>query len=259
MTTAPPFEVVDSYSHCGLHKYQPVEVVRQTMGSAGVSRAVLVQHLGEFDNSYIGGIARAEPARFAAVCLVDYTSPDALRELERLAATGDFRGIRVTDEMLRKAPELVSAAVRLDFNVVLSALGGAHTCVTELRALLDAEPDCRLTITHLGRPIVGEAPDFATHRPVFALAEYPGVYFQLSGMKMWMPLPHEPLYPLIEMAVEAFGASRLLWGSNYPVVGDASDYAADLRLLLDGRLPVLADAIPAIAGGNARVLWFDRE
>jgi predicted TIM-barrel fold metal-dependent hydrolase len=64
------------------------------------------------------------------------------------------------------------------------------------------------------------------------------------------------LYPLLASAFSAFGESRLLWGSNYPVVGDVRDYTADLGLLLEGKLPLPEDAIPAIAGRNAAKLWF---
>jgi predicted TIM-barrel fold metal-dependent hydrolase len=77
-------------------------------------------------------------------------------------------------------------------------------------------------------------------------------------MKMFCPYPHEPLYPLIAQAIDAFGANRILWGSNYPVVGTVEDYTADLRLLLDDRLPVPGEAIAKIAGENAVRLWFNR-
>jgi L-fuconolactonase len=32
------------------------------------------------------------------------------------------------------------------------------------------------------------------------------------------PMPFENISPLIEMAIEAFGARRLMWGSNFPPV-----------------------------------------
>jgi len=69
--------------------------------------------------------------------------------------------------------------------------------------------------------------------------------------------PHEPLYPLLAEAAARFGGARVLWGSNYPVVGETQDYLADLRQLLDGKLPFPEADIPAIAGGNARRLWLE--
>ena len=66
-------EIIDAYVHSGMHKFQPIEAVADVMESAGVSRVVIVQHLGEFDNSYIGDIVEAHPEKYAGVCLVDHT------------------------------------------------------------------------------------------------------------------------------------------------------------------------------------------
>jgi predicted TIM-barrel fold metal-dependent hydrolase len=61
---------------------------------------------------------------------------------------------------------------------------------------------------------------------------------------------------LIEGAFERFGAARIYWGSNFPVVGGQSEYQNDLALVLDHKLPVPAEAVSAIAGLNAKRLWF---
>ncbi len=44
-------EIIDGYTPCGLSKYEPIEKVRKVMAGAGVQRAVLAQHLGEYDNT----------------------------------------------------------------------------------------------------------------------------------------------------------------------------------------------------------------
>lgn len=249
-------EIIDAYVHSGMRKFQPIEAVANVMESAGVSRAVIVQHLGEFDNSYIGGIVEANPVRFAGVCLVDHTAPNAADALEHYAGSGLFKGVRFTADTLQIAPHLWRKAVELGLVVVLYAPDGVATITNPLRAFLAKHPQCKLVISHLGNPNVQEAPQFEAQRKVCSLADYPGVYYQVSGMKMFCPYPHEELYPLISEAAAAFGTSRLIWGSNYPVVGDENDYANDLRLLLEGRLSIPKEAIPLIAGANARALWF---
>lgn len=251
-----PIEIIDAYSHCGLRKYEPIERVREVMAEAGVSRAVLVQHLGEFDNSYLGGIAAREPERFASVCLVDHTAPNASETLKSLADTGNFKGVRLTTEACIAAPGLLEAAAKCGLIVVLYAPHGMGSFVDTLTAVLESRPNARVVLTHFGTPDISEAPAFSRHREVFRLARFPEVYFQVSGMKMFCPFPHVPLYGLIDEAVREFGVRRLCWGSNYPVVGDASDYARDLGLLLEGHLPIPREAIADIAGGNARRLWF---
>jgi len=252
-------EIIDAYAHSGLSKYEPIEKVRATMAAGGVSRAVLVQHLGEFDNSYIGSIVASDPEHFAGVLLVNHGDEYVAETLGEWVASANFQGLRLTAEALVAKPELFALAGNLGLVIVLSAPQGIRPIFSRLQRELQSAPFSRLVVTHLGNPsLIGSKLD-DTARDVLELAEFSNVYLQLSGMKMFCPYPHKPLYPLIAQAVDAFGMNRILWGSNYPVVGTQEDYAADLRLLLDGRLPVPGEAIVSIAGKNAKRLWFDRD
>jgi predicted TIM-barrel fold metal-dependent hydrolase len=93
-------QLIDGYTHCGLSKYRPVEDVLAAMQSAGVTRAVLCQHLREYDNEYLAHVVASSPATFAAVCLVDPTSPTAAADLQKWHATGRFRGVRLLAQWL---------------------------------------------------------------------------------------------------------------------------------------------------------------
>lgn len=249
-------QITDAYTHCGLSKYEPIEGVKATMQSAGVTRAVMAQHLGEYDNRYIGQIAADDPDHFAAVGMVDHASPDCAEELRRLARAGQIKGVRLIADVFETLPQLPAAAAESGVIIVLYPPKGMTACMAGLRRFFEAYPDARLVITHLGTPDPAGAPDFEKEQAVFELAKYPGVYYQVSGMKMYCAYPHEVLYPLIETACERFGPRRLCWGSNYPVVGGENDYIADLKLLLDGRLPIPEEAIELVAGENAGRLWF---
>jgi L-fuconolactonase len=251
-------EIVDAYAHCGLSKYEPIEKVREVMAAGGVSRAVLVQHLGEFDNSYIRSVVASDPEHFAGVLLIDHTVENAAETLAGWVASRSFQGLRLTSEALLANPDLFSLAGDLGLAIVLYTPQGVLPILPRLQQSLQSAPFTRLVITHLGNPtLIGSDLDESANA-VLELARFSNVYLQLSGMTMFCPYPHEPLYPLIERAVGVFGARRIIWGSNYPVVGSQQDYVADLRLLLEGRLPVPGDAINQIAGENAKRLWFDR-
>ncbi|HEV3343788.1 MAG TPA: amidohydrolase family protein [Pirellulales bacterium] len=249
-------DLIDGYTHCGLSKYEPIERVEEVMAVAGVSRAVLVQHLGELDNSYLARIATDKPERFAAVGLVDHEPADCLETLRRWVEVGRFKGMRLTSDALAVRPALAEAVVQAGLIVVLYVPRGVAPVADALEPLFDRHPDARLVLSHLAQPDPAESPEFANWQDTLRLAAHPGVYLQLSGMKMSCPWPHEPIYPLIEQAIERFGPARVYWGSNFPVVGGADDYIKDLSLLLNGRLPIAAQDIPAVAGGNAKMLWF---
>jgi L-fuconolactonase len=252
-------EIIDAYAHCGLSKYEPIEKVREVMAAAKVSRAVLVQHLGEFDNSDVGSVCASDPERLAGVLLVDHLDENLAKTLQRWVATGNFRGLRLTADALLARPELFSLAVGLGLVIVLYVPQGIRPILAQLRKQLEDAPFSRVVISHLGNPDLRELRLDAAACEVLELARHANVYLQLSGMKMFCPPPHEPLHPLIVQALNVFGPGRLLWGSNYPVVGTRDDYLADLRLLLDGRLPVPREALRQVLGGNAERLWFDRD
>jgi L-fuconolactonase len=251
-------EIVDAYAHCGLSKYEPIEKVRATLAAAGVARAVLVQHLGEFDNTYIGSVVESDRDHFAGVLLVDHRAANAIETLERWMTSGHFQGIRLTSEAISQSPSLLSTAANLGLVIVLYVPDGIRPIIQPLEKELQLAPFTRLVVTHLGNPKLENGEVAESARDVFRLARFANVYLQLSGMKMFCPFPHEPLYPLIADAFTHFGPGRMLWGSNYPVVGTRADYLADLRLLLDGKLPIPHEAIPKIAGENAQRLWFNR-
>ena len=249
-------EVVDAYSHCGVSKYKSIENVRQVMQTAGVSHVVLVQHMEEFDNTYLQQVVSEDPAHLAGVCLVDHEHPDAADTLRGWHATGCFQGVRLTPDACTAVPELFRVAVELGMVVVLFTPNGIVSEFSRMQALFEQHPDARCVLTHMGNPDLNDAPEFASYAPVFGLARYRNVYWQLSGMNSFCPHPHQPLHDLIRQAAAHFGTDRIYWGSDYPVVGSAEDYVADLRLLLDGNLPLPATELATVAGGNARQLWF---
>ena len=248
--------IVDAYIHCGMQKYEPIEKVREVMQLAGVTRAVLVQHLGEFDNSYIAAIVNRYPQSFAGVCMVDSTSCYAADTLKKLVTTKRFKGVRLVTDSLRTCPQLWEAVTQLDLIIVLYAPTGVVPYLDPLRRFFDKNPECRLVITHMGSPQINDAFNLELYQQLFCLSEYPNVYYQLSGMKMCAPYPYEVLYPFVEEAIERFGSLRVLWGSNFPVVGNNSEYIKELDLLLEGKLPVSQKAIKQIANYTANSLWF---
>jgi len=253
MSTDAP--IIDAYTHCGLSKYTPIEDVRATMEAAGVERAVLAQHLGEFDNRYLADVVAADPEHLAGVCMVDHASPASSGDLRACRDAG-FKGVRYPSDVLKDAPHLFDEAAALGLILVLYLPDGIAGVVEDLGKFLKRCPSARVVLTHLANPDLSVDPKLEACRRQLELAEFEGVFVQVSAMKMFSDYPHEVLYGLVGDVAERFGTSRVLWGSNYPVVGDVEDYRRDLQMLLDGKLPVPKEAIPAIAGGNAGRLWF---
>lgn len=250
--------IIDAYSHCGLRKYRPIEDVRAVADRFGVARTVLVQHLGEYDNTYIGGIVAAEPGRFAGVFVIDTDSPGASQALAREAEKGVFRGIRLLAHTLEDRPELWDQAARLGLNIIAYDQPTLAEHADLLADFLRRHRETRLVLSHFGVLDQRIAPKFPDYGRILSLAEHPNAFLQISAMHMFAEYPYVELVPLVEQALDAFGASRLLYGSNYPLIGEDALCGRELSLLLEGRLGVPLDAVEQVVRGTARDLWFDR-
>jgi L-fuconolactonase len=90
------------------------------------------------------------------------------------------------------------------------------------------------------------------------LAERPNVVCKLSGLvtearwDCWQPAD---IWPYLDVVVEAFGTSRLMIGSDWPVCTVAADYARTMGLVIDYVNDRHPDAADAILGGNAAAFY----
>ena len=249
-------EIVDAYCHCGLRKYRPIADIRSVAARFGVSHIVLVQHLGEYDNSYIEDIVADEPERIAGVLMIDVEDPAASDQLDQWTRRNVFRGARFVAGTLATHPDLWNQAAALGLNLVVFDQPTLAPHVDRLTRFAGEHPDTSLVLSHLGIPDCDEAPHFRSQERILSLARHANVFVQISGMHMFGDPPYTPLVPLIEQLVEAFGANRLLYGSNYPVMKDETVYGQELELLRTGRLGVPVAYVEDVLANTARHLWF---
>lgn len=247
--------IVDAYTHCGLDKFLPLEAVLACMHDSRVDKAVLCQHLGQTDNTYIAECVRSDPSTFAGVAMIDGAGPDAPGRLRSLADEGTFRGVRMTADMLRASPGFAQGALELGLNVVLYAADGLDNVVETVGRVSRHSGRGRLIITHLGSPQF-QGGVMTRGSRLLDCAEAPSTMVTLSGMGMHATYPYDVAVDFVADVVSAFGADRVMWGSNFPVLGDGTAYAADLRLLLDNAWGLPDSAIARIAGLNAESTWF---
>jgi predicted TIM-barrel fold metal-dependent hydrolase len=133
-----------------------------------------------------------------------------------------------------------------------------HQQLPELADLLRAHPDQKIVLNHLGGPL-GVGPYETRRAEVFAqwsatmqgLAKSPNLFIKLGGLAMnvnGFGYHHQPLppgsgematawRPYMETAIEAFGAARCMFESNFPVDKGMCAY------------PVLWNAFKRIAAG----------
>ena len=75
-------------------------------------------------------------------------------------------------------------------------------------------------------------------KALLALSKYPAAHVKLSaGFRVSsLPYPHQDLKQAVQVLVEAYGASRLMWGSDFPWVTEQEGGYAGALGVLDGVL-----------------------
>jgi L-fuconolactonase len=118
-----------------------------------------------------------------------------------------------------------------------------------------ALPDLRFVLDHLGKPRIdkGDAGLRSWREPFVALAANANVTGKLSGMvteagSAWTP---DVLRPFVAVAVEEFGAERLMFGSDWPVCLLAADYGEVYAAAVAALPPLSQSQLSDIFAGTA--------
>ena len=247
--------MIDSYTHCGIDKYEPVESVVEAMEYSEITRAVLVQHLGQFDNSYIDNVVKDSPETFTGVGLVDTTDANWYREIEALSNSDSFMGIRFSSPSILGNFDAVIEAGQMGLNLILYTPDGIDEVSQEIAALARKVPDTSIVLTHLGCP--GQKVDVDRgNGSIVRLGEFPNVFVGLSGQHMFCEYPYRNLLVYTKRIVETYTSKRIMWGSNFPVCGSVEAYRSDLSYISSEHLELSDVEVQDITEYTARKLFF---
>ena len=93
----------------------------------------------------------------------------------------------------------------------------------------------RIIIEHLAFVGRDDAPPYTTFTKALDLARFPNVYMKVPalGEICHPPCPYKDIPPLVDMSYEAFGARRLMWGSDWPPVVMREGYRQSLWFTME--------------------------
>lgn len=216
--------------------YGPADLA-DALVATGVKASVLVQAAPSVEETeYMLGIADATDHVAAVVGWIDFEDPRQLRTLKRLAAHPKFVGVRpmiqdIPDDtwMLRDDVQWAFAAI-VDLDLTFDALGFPRH-LGPFRTLLERHPRMRTVLDHCLKPQIRAHSDenFAIWAEGMSrLAEDTGAFCKLSGLVTeadagWS---ETALKPYVDHVVAVFGAERVMWGSDWPVVRLRCEYQA---------------------------------
>jgi L-fuconolactonase len=198
----------------------------------GIDATVLVQAAPTIaETDYMLGLASATDWIAKVVGWVDFERPGDRAALERLARHPKFAGVRPMiqdipdlDWMHRADVQWGYDAVR-DLDLTFDALGFPPHIENFLR-LFERYPDMRVVVDHCMKPQIRGGAFGEWAAGIERIARETPVLCKLSGLATeaapgWRP---EDLRPYAEHVLSVFGADRVMWGSDWPVLTLNGDF-----------------------------------
>jgi L-fuconolactonase len=203
--------------------------------------------------------ARRHPFVRGVVGWFDLTAPQAARDLDAFSDEPLLVGVRhlVQDEpddrFLARADFRAGVALLAERGLVYDILVfPRHLPVAA--EFVDALPDQPFVLDHLAKPAIADGALEPWATDLRELARRPQVSVKLSGLVTeadWSAWTPAQLVPYLDVALEAFGPRRILFGSDWPVCLLAADYGRVHDALTDWAERLSPTERDALFGGNA--------
>jgi L-fuconolactonase len=243
--------------HGPLHRSFAPDEAAQELAQAGVSAAILVQaDDSEADTRYLLEAATRHDWVYGVVGWLPLDEPEKVASALDAGDQPDLVGVRhlVHDDprddfldldSVRRSLAMV-AGHGLTFDVPDSWPRHLDAAVR----LADALPDLVVVIDHLAKPPRGRDDLADWEKALREAAARPNVRAKVSGLQLdGQPYTATALRSVLVVALEAFGPSRLMFGSDWPMTLAHGGYAASLAVTRE----LLAELSPA----EQQLVWHD--
>jgi L-fuconolactonase len=205
----------------------------------GITGGILVQAAPTVaETLHLLALADANPAVLGVVGWVDFMAVDAVSQIEQLADHPKYarkiKGLRpmlhdLSDPAWIMQPAVQPALAAMErLGLVFDALiRPVH--LPHILQIAKRYPNLPIVIDHCAKPEIVRGVDSAWQPwadGMATLAALPNVNFKLSGLFTEAGTSLEPniCRPWIDYVLRTFGAGRVIWGSDWPVLELAGDY-----------------------------------
>ena len=272
-----PSERIDAHHH--LWKYSKEEYPWMLEGMEAIRRDFLVGELKQaMEAGRIDGVVTVQARqslvetewllnltrhrRFmrGVVGWVPLTHPAVGSHLERFSANPKLKAVR---HVLHDEPD-DCYMLRSDFNrgvALLKKFGLRYDILIFERHLhqtlefVDRHPQVTFVVDHVAKPQIKAHVVSPWRENMRELARRENVYCKLSGMvteAAWRTWTESDLRPYIDIALECFGAQRLMFGSDWPVALVACSYKKWVEVVERATTSLSPSEKESLFGGTAK-------
>jgi L-fuconolactonase len=233
----------------------------------GIDWTIAVQaDQSEAQTLFLLELARQSPFIAGVVGWVDLCAPDAGDRIQYFSGFQKLRGFRHVaqsepdDRFLVREDFLSGVAMLGAFDLTYDILIYARQLPAAVE-LVERLPEQAFVLDHVAKPnlakpkLGGRSCEFDNWvQGIRALARNPRVYCKLSGLITeadWRGWRADDFKPYLDIVFDAFGADRLMFGSDWPVCLLAGTYAQVKGLIEEYACGFERSAHEKIFGGNA--------
>ncbi|MDN3670956.1 amidohydrolase family protein [Echinicola jeungdonensis] len=213
--------------------------LKPLLDKEGIDGSVVVQADESLsENEFLLRLAQENPWIKKVVGWVDLSSKGVQKDLENYKQEENMAGFRMI--LQGQPPELME---QKDFREGLTKLGKLDYTYDilifphHLEAAIDlvkSFPNQPFVIDHLAKPYIkdGKIDEWAKQMKI--MGSFDNVNCKVSGMVTeanWDNWKKEDFKPYMEVALEAFGSKKLMFGSDWPVALVASTYPSNIEIV----------------------------
>ena len=218
--------------------FSPTDLAPQ-LAAAGIDGTVVVQARQMLEETIeLLELAGQHAFIQGVVGWVPLVDPKVASLLDQLQEDKKLKGVR---HVLQGEPDSYLANPAFDAGLrTVAARGLSYDLLVKAPqlpaaiALVDRHPTLPFVLDHIAKPVIAGAPPAEWRQQIAELARRPNVCCKFSGVVTevpgwaWTP---ELLWPYFDVVLAAFGADRLMFGSDWPVCLVATEYTRWCRFV----------------------------
>jgi L-fuconolactonase len=229
------------------------------LAAHGVAATILVQAAPTHaETAFLLDLAHKTAFVAGVVGWTEFAAPGAADTIASLAGDPLLVGLRPMvqdiddDDWLKRAELAPAFDAMIAHGLVFDALLKPRH-LRRLIHVLERHPQLRVVVDHAAKPAIGGGSSAAWRSDITAVAQFPNVACKLSGLVTEAPANWtvDDLRPYAEHLLIWFGAERLIWGSDWPVVDLAADYGRWISTAEQLMAGLDTSAQSRVFGGNA--------